>query len=192
MEVINIVMSAVTTSIQTETDIINMCFIPDQKEFKTLYVETSDLDMEKIMRNENLEEAFSHNQLKSVIETNQIIEDMNVQMIKNTRVVIAQHIRNYLEEMSKKYDKIIFWVNEHTLWSQFLEFIYGSTKETIQIPEYIDFQPIDINSIIRISNFKNGNYDYGEDIMNMDESYTISSLQISSFLYFFLKEIKAV
>lgn len=185
---LNIIASAVTTTPKTNTEFINMTFMVDNPKFKDMYLEFSDIDLSEVFKNEMLKEAYENGQLAEYTKIDQTLDNYNIRMIKDDTVVQIQRIRDYFEELSEYADKLIFWVDEITLWSQLIELVYGgSSDNTYELPSYIDFQPIDIKSVVRMSAIRDDDYSYAEELMGTSESLTDSSLSISSFLLTFIK-----
>ncbi|QPI17124.1 hypothetical protein [Staphylococcus phage vB_StaM_SA1] len=185
---LNIVVSAVTTSPKTNTEFINMTFIVDNPKFKDLYLEFSDIDLSEVFKNEMLKEAYEKGQLSEYTKIDQTLDNYNIRMVKDDTVIQIQRIRDYLEGLSEHAEKLVFWVDEITLWSQLIELIYGGLSDnTYELPSYIDFQPIDIKSVVRMSAIRDDDYAYAEELMGTSESLTDSSLSISSFLLSFIK-----
>ncbi|QDJ97859.1 hypothetical protein PALS2_234 [Staphylococcus phage PALS_2] len=185
---LNIIASAVTTTPKTNTEFINMTFMVDNPKFKDMYLEFSDIDLSEVFKNEMLKEAYENGQLAEYTKIDQTLDNYNIRMIKDDTVIQIQRIRDYFEELSEYADKLIFWVDEITLWSQLIELVYGgSSDNTYQLPSYIDFQPIDIKSVVRMSAIRDNDYSYAEELMGTSESLTDSSLSISSFLLTFIK-----
>ncbi|QQM14681.1 hypothetical protein CPT_MarsHill_147 [Staphylococcus phage MarsHill] len=185
---LNIIASAVTTTPKTNTEFINMTFMVDNPKFKSMYLEFSDIDLSEVFKNEMLKEAYENGQLAEYTKIDQTLDSYNIRMIKDDTVVQIQRIRDYFEELSEYADKLIFWVDEITLWSQLIELVYGgSSDNTYELPSYIDFQPIDIKSVVRMSAIRDDDYSYAEELMGTSESLTDSSLSISSFLLTFIK-----
>ncbi|QQO92799.1 hypothetical protein CPT_Madawaska_147 [Staphylococcus phage Madawaska] len=185
---LNIIASAVTTTPKTNTEFINITFMVDNPKFKSMYLEFSDIDLSEVFKNEMLKEAYENGQLAEYTKIDQTLDSYNIRMIKDDTVVQIQRIRDYFEELSEYADKLIFWVDEITLWSQLIELVYGgSSDNTYELPSYIDFQPIDIKSVVRMSAIRDDDYSYAEELMGTSESLTDSSLSISSFLLTFIK-----
>ncbi|BDE75626.1 hypothetical protein UFVDC4_00055 [Staphylococcus phage vB_SauM-UFV_DC4] len=185
---LNIIASAVTTTPKTNTEFINMTFMVDNPKFKDMYLEFSDIDLSEVFKNEMLKEAYENGQLAEYTKIDQTLDNYNIRMIKDDTVIQIQRIRDYFEELSEYADKLIFWVDEITLWSQLIELVYGgSSDNTYELPSYIDFQPIDIKSVVRMSAIRDNDYSYAEELMGTSESLTDSSLSISSFLLTFIK-----
>lgn len=185
---LNIIAAAVTTTPKTNTEFINMTFMVDNPKFKDMYLEFSDIDLSEVFKNEMLKEAYENGQLAEYTKIDQTLDNYNIRMIKDDTVIQIQRIRDYFEELSEYADKLIFWVDEITLWSQLIELVYGgSSDNTYELPSYIDFQPIDIKSVVRMSAIRDDDYSYAEELMGTSESLTDSSLSISSFLLTFIK-----
>ncbi|WRM43490.1 hypothetical protein [Staphylococcus phage LY01] len=185
---LNIIVSAVTTTPKTNTEFINMTFMVDNPKFKDMYLEFSDIDLSEVFKNEILKEAYENGQLSEYTKIDQTLDNYNIRMIKDDTVIQIQRIRDYFEELSEYADKLVFWIDEITLWSQLIELVYGgSSDNTYELPSYIDFQPIDIKSVVRMSAIRDDDYSYAEELMGTSESLTDSSLSISSFLLTFIK-----
>lgn len=189
-EAVNVIVSAVTVSPKTETEFLNMTFLVEDPKIQNLYLEFSDIDLEYVLNNEILKEAYEKGQLAKYTKIDTTLEDYNIRMIKDDTVIQIQRIRDYLEKISEKYEKIIFWIDEVTLWSQLIELLYGGSHDnSYELPYYIDFQPIDIKSVVRMTSIKEGNYEYAEEIMSTNQALTDSSLSIASFLESFIKKV---
>lgn len=192
-EAVNVIISAVTTTPKTDTEFINMTFLVDDPKIKDLYLEFSDIDLENVFKNEILKEAYENGQLSEYTKIDQTLENYNIRMIKDDTVIQIQRIRDYLQEISEYADKIVFWLDEVTLWNQFIELVYGGKSDgTYELPHYIDFQPIDIKSVIRMSAIKDGNYSYAEELMGTNQALTDSSLSLASYLLSFIKKAKII
>ncbi|WPH64314.1 hypothetical protein [Staphylococcus phage vB_StaM_PB50] len=188
---LNIIVSAVTTSPKTNTEFINMTFMVDSPKFKDLYLEFSDIDLNEVFKNEMLKDAYEKGQLSNYTKIDKTLDDYNLRLIKDDTVIQVQRIRDYFEGLSEYADKLVFWIDEITLWSQLIELVYGgSSDNTYEFPSYIDFQPIDVKSVVRMSSIKDGDYSYAEELMGTNESMTDSSLSIASLLLSFIKKAK--
>lgn len=174
-KVLNISVSAITLSPKTDTDYLNIALIPDSKD-QALYAEFTDIDFPKVLSDELFKELFEQQKFNDVSKIDQTIDSHNIRMIKDDRVKLVSTIQDYLYQLSSKYDKIVFWIDEITLWSQFIELIYGNESNNYNLPDYIDFQPIDIKSLIRVSAFKDNVYDYAEELIGKDPDYFNNSL----------------
>lgn len=146
---INVFLNISTAGLCSDSQVLSFALVPEDDNMKDLYVELLDVDMSKIVYDTD-KVLFNERLFNSVLEVDN--ESENIVCFKGHNVDIINRVDHYLRELSENNGgrTIRIWVDNPTAWFFFINTVFPTKGNTIQLSEYIYPDPIDINTFTLI------------------------------------------
>lgn len=144
-KIVNVFLSTVTTGSSKDSDILNLSLVSDKG---SLYIETVDNNLPKIMGDKYLTELFNSQRFSKIETYTEYLETEDILLIKDHRNILFHRVEEFLRKLSDDgKETILFWVNEPTAWFMFLNEFFSFKDEVPMIPEYINPYPMDSSTL---------------------------------------------